>query len=211
MTAVKICGLTRERDVSLACELGASLLGFNFSGLSPRRIGMDAARRLSRVAGPEASKVGVFVRETREQILEAVEEASLDLVQIHRDVAEEEVDGLPVPILAVVRIANGSVPIPSAGVLKRCRALLFDTASARKTGGTGETFDWSVVANRTFPAPFFLAGGLRPENVAAAIRRARPAGVDVASGVESEPGIKDAGLLKRFFEEVHAADRRSDG
>lgn len=210
MTAVKICGLTRERDVVLACELGASFVGFNFSADSPRRIDVDAARRLARETDGRASRVGVFVHESSAEIRAAVDAASLDLVQIHREIADEDLDGLSVPILAVVRVADGPLRIPSLAVLERCRALLFDTASASRRGGTGETFDWTVVADRPFPAPVFLAGGLRPDNVGAAVRRTRPAGVDVASGIESGPGVKDPELMRRFFQEVRRADRELD-
>jgi phosphoribosylanthranilate isomerase len=210
VTKVKICGLTREEDVVPACELGASLVGFNFSSLSPREIDLATGKRLARSAAAGALRVGVFVRESIDRISDAVAGASLDLVQIHRELSEEDLASLPVPVIAVAPVGERGPRIPPAAVIARCRALLFDRASVLGAGGTGRPFDWNTLAGRSFPAPVFVAGGLSPETVGVAIRRVRPAGVDVASGVESQPGVKDPERMRRFFEEVIAADRDQD-
>ncbi|MEP7131553.1 MAG: phosphoribosylanthranilate isomerase [Acidobacteriota bacterium] len=208
MTDVKVCGLTRAQDVALACELGARYLGFNFSSASPRRLTLDTARRLADAAPPGVARVGVFVDEGPEEMRQAAEAARLDFVQLHRRLRSEDIDAAPRPIFAVARIGKGS-PLPGAGgPLARCRAILFDTAVAGMPGGTGETFDWELVAGTRWPVPVFLAGGLSPENVGAAIERVRPAAVDVASGVESALGIKDSEKMARFFRAVEEVDAR---
>jgi phosphoribosylanthranilate isomerase len=210
-TEIKICGLTRPEDVALACELGARWLGFNFAAESPRRLGLDRARELAlaSLASPGTGRVGVFVRESLEEIRSAVDAASLDAVQVHRALLAQDVKDIPRPVFAVVRVAGAPLEVPAAGSLERCRAVLFDSASASGDGGTGRAFDWSILDGRRWPVPFFLAGGLTPENVGAAVARLRPAGVDVASGVESAPGIKDRERMVRFFEAVKEADERS--
>lgn len=206
MTAVKICGLTRRQDVALACAIGASAVGFNFAAESPRRVTPAVARELSRAAAPGMLRVGVFVSERLREIREAIEAAKLDLVQLHRPLLREDLDALSVPVIAVVRVGPAGPDLPPADLLGRCRALLFDTLSAGRPGGTGESFDWRAIAGRQFALPILLAGGLDPDNVAQAVRRVRPWAVDVASGVETAPGVKDPEKLRRFFEAVRRAD-----
>jgi len=203
MTAVKVCGLTREEDVALACELGARWLGFNFASASPRRVDPDRARAIAAVAPGSAVRVGVFVEETADEIRRAIEAASLDAVQLHRPLAAADLD-LPRGVFAVVSVGEGALAVPPKEDLARCRAVLFDSAS----GGSGLPFDWARVDGGPWPVPVLLAGGLTPENVGRAIERLRPAGVDVASGVESSPGIKDAARMRRFFRAVEEADAR---
>jgi phosphoribosylanthranilate isomerase len=206
MTQVKICGITREEDVALACALGASYVGLNFAAASPRRLFIESARRLSRAAGPGVARVGVFVHEPPEEIRRTVEEAELDLVQIHRPLLPRDLERLPCPVVAVARVSeNGAEAAPSE-LLARCRLLLLDTWGTDLPGGTGQTFDWSLLADRSWPIPLILAGGLTPENVFDAILRVRPRAVDVASGVETSPGIKDEARMRRFFEAVRRAD-----
>jgi phosphoribosylanthranilate isomerase len=209
MTQVKICGLTRAEDVELACALGASYVGINFAAKSPRRVTPGQSRDLSRAVRPGALRVGVFVDETYDQISEAVEAAGLDLAQIHRELREEDLERVLVPVVAVARVRGAAAPIPGPALLGRCRAILFDTAAAGRNGGAGIRFDWRLLDGKTFPVPLFLAGGLDPDNVSEAIARVRPAAVDVASGIESSPGIKDRRKMERFFEEVARADGRA--
>lgn len=208
MTQVKICGLTRAEDVRLACELGADYLGFNFASISPRRVSPKAARALADAADAEVLRVGVFVDEDHDSIVQAVEEARLDLVQLHRPVEEAELASLPRPLMAVALVSGSGAELPADTVLAHCRSLLVDSAGAGRAGGTGQRFDWALVARRTYPVPVFLAGGLDPDNVAQAIELVRPAGVDVASGVERAPGIKDPDRMRRFFRAVREADAR---
>ncbi len=209
MTGIKICGLTRESDVDLACALGAAYVGFNFSTLSPRRVTIDRARELARATRPEAARVGVFVRESAAEIGAAAEAAGLDLVQIHRPLSAQDLHRSPVPVIAVMGVSPEGAEAPPPELLARCRSVLCDTSRPGLPGGTGTIFDWDCLAGQTWPVPLILAGGLTPENVAEAIARVRPSAVDVASGVESSPGIKDENRMRRFFEAVRRADASS--
>jgi phosphoribosylanthranilate isomerase len=203
MTAVKICGLTREEDVALAGELGARWVGLNFAKGSSRRVDLPRGRALAAQAPAGVIRVGVFVDESAEQIRRAIDEVPLDAVQLHRPLRPEDLD-LPRPILAVVAVSGDDVPAPPAEELGRCQAVLFDAPR----GGGGKAFDWSVLEGRNFAAPVLLAGGLDADNVGGAIARVRPAGVDVASGVESSPGVKDPARMREFFRAVYEADAR---
>jgi phosphoribosylanthranilate isomerase len=209
VTAVKVCGLTRPEDVRLACELGAAYVGFNFSALSPRRVDAGRARELAAAAAAGTARVGVFVDEDPEAIRHAIGLARLHFVQLHRDLGPGDLDAVPLPVIAVVRMAAGGAAPPAPELLERCAALLFDAAVPGQPGGTGRQFDWRLLEGRRFPVPFFLAGGLDGENVGEAIRRVRPDAVDVASGVESAPGVKDPARLRRFFDAVREADAGS--
>jgi len=205
VTEVKICGLTRESDVAAACSLGAAYLGFNFSATSLRRVTPERARDLAAAVSGAARRVGVFVEEGYSEIENAIEAASLDLVQLHRTLRAEDLQRIPRPVLAVAH-AGREEEIPPGTLLDRCAGILFDTDAAGVAGGTGIPFDWYLVEGRTWPVPLFVSGGLRPENVAESIRRTRPTAVDVASGVESSPGVKDRDRMRRFFDAVRKAD-----
>lgn len=209
MTEVKVCGLTRLEDVALACELGAAYLGFNFAAVSQRRVTAAEGRRLSDAAAPGVSRVGVFVGESYEMIAQLCDAARLDLVQLHRELSAEDVRRVPRPVIAVTRVSAAGATVPAADLLASCRALLFDAAAPGHAGGAGVAFDWRSIEGRSFPVPFFLAGGLTPENVGEAVARVRPPAVDVASGVESSPGVKDRGRMTRFFEAVRRADAQA--
>lgn len=204
MTAVKICGLTRVEDAAAACELGAAYVGFNFAAASPRRVAPERAAELAAACAPGVLKVGVFVDENPETIARAVAAAGLDLVQLHRRLTEEDVEAAPVPVIAVARFSGGGFAVPRHEILVRCHAVLFDPSE-----GAGQPIDPAGVEEASWPVPALVAGGLTPETVGALIRRLRPAGVDVASGVESAPGIKDRGKLERFFAAVREADAQA--
>jgi phosphoribosylanthranilate isomerase len=205
VTDVKICGLTRESDVEAACNLGAAYVGFNFSAVSPRRVAPDRARDLAAAVSGTVRRVGVFVEEGYAEIEDAISAASLDLVQLHRTLRAEDLRRIPRPVLAVAH-AGREEEIPPGTLLDRCAGILFDTDATGLAGGTGVPFDWYLVEGRTWPVPLFVSGGLRPENVGESIRRTRPSAVDVASGVESSPGVKDTDRMRRFFDAVRRAD-----
>lgn len=209
MTEVKICGLTRPEDVSLACELGAAYVGFNFASVSQRRVTVADGRRLSDAAAPGVARVGVFVGESYESIAQICDAARLDLVQLHRALLPDDMLRVPRPVIAVARVGPAGVPLPPAAMLAGCRALLLDAAVPGRSGGTGATFDWSALEGLHVPVPFFVAGGLDADNVGEAVARLHPPGVDVASGVESAPGIKDRDRMARFFEAVRRSDAAS--
>lgn len=209
MTDVKICGLTRPEDVELACSLGAAYVGFAFAAGSPRRVSLETARELASVTAPGVLRVGVFIDESPSRISEAIDAGRLDLLQIHRTLRPDDLDRAARPVIAVARVLVAAPEVPPEHLLARCRALLFDTAYAGRLGGTGRSFDWSLLEKRSWPVPVFLAGGLNASNVFDAIGKVRPAVVDVASGVEHSPGVKDRPRLRRFFEEVRRADGKT--
>ncbi|HYC93225.1 MAG TPA: phosphoribosylanthranilate isomerase [Thermoanaerobaculia bacterium] len=190
MTKVKICGITRAEDAELAIELGAAYLGFIFVKESPRYV--EHAPRTSGV-----KRVGVFRGATPDEIAHVAERERLDLVQVH-DVgrASARLDGLkPVLRLPMIRALHVHDVLPDTTT--DADYLLFDTG-----GGTGRTFDWNLLAHYKSTKPFFLAGGIHPGNVAEAIEKTRPYAIDVASGVEERPGIKDHRKLKALFEAI---------
>jgi phosphoribosylanthranilate isomerase len=209
VTEVKICGLTLPEDVRLACELGAAYVGFNFAAISQRQVTVAEGRRLSDAAAPGVARVGVFVGESYEAIGQICDAARLDLVQLHRALLPDDVLRVPRPVIAVARVGAAGVPVPPAAMLQGCRALLFDAAVPGHPGGTGTTFDWTALAGLRIPVPFFLAGGLDADNVGEAVTRVHPPAVDVASGVESTPGVKDRDRMARFFEAVRRSDAAS--
>ena len=203
MTAVKICGLTRAEDVAVACELGAAILGFNFAASSPRRISPERAREIAEAAPSDVVRAGVFVAEPREDVARVVREARLQIVQLHRAIDDDDLSAFGADVVPAVRMESGRSGLPREEILKRCRAILWDSSTGR-----GRTPDWSSIERAgELPVPVFVAGGLDADSVGDVIRRLRPAGVDVASGVESSPGIKDRRKLDRFFEAVRMADR----
>jgi phosphoribosylanthranilate isomerase len=205
VTRVKICGLTRAADVDAACRLGAAWVGFNFAASSPRRVTPERARPLAAAVSGDVRRVGVFLDEGYAEIEDAIGAASLDVVQLHRTLRAEDLAWIPRPVLAVAH-AGREEEIPPGTLLDRCAGILFDTDVAGLAGGTGVPFDWYLVGGRTWPVPLFVSGGLTSENVADSILRTRPSAVDVASGVESSPGVKDPDRMRRFFDAVRRAD-----
>jgi phosphoribosylanthranilate isomerase len=200
VTSIKVCGLTRASDVELCRALGAEYLGFNFSAKSPRRVDADRLPELMAASG-DARRVGVFVDEPGLQVRQAVAAMKLDAVQVHRELVPSDLE-LGCPIIAVAHVSGGAARLPEPSLLVRCRAILFDTSDGARPGGTGIAFDWSLLAGRRLPVPFGIAGGLNAGNVGRAIAVARPDFVDVASGVESSPGVKDHGKIRAFFAAV---------
>ncbi|NTW47003.1 MAG: phosphoribosylanthranilate isomerase [Chlorobaculum sp.] len=215
MTKIKICGITRMEDALEAALWGADALGFNFSASSPRRIDAEAARAIIARLPPLVTPVGVFVEQSPEEIVDLCRYCGLQIAQLHSDEYNAETT-LRIEGFRVIRVFR---PGPGFAVSQvrefaeatGCRSFLFDAYSPVAAGGTGESIE-----ARTAVALFeetrdvgwaFLAGGLKPENVADAMRLARPWGVDTASGVESAPGIKDALKMRRFVEAVREADR----
>jgi phosphoribosylanthranilate isomerase len=202
MTLVKICGLTRPEDVALACALGARYVGFNFAQSSPRRVSAEAARTLADAAAEGVLRVGIFQSESDEAIDRAVALARLDLVQLHRTLTREDLDRSPVPVIAVVRESRDGDGIPDPELLRRCHAVLLDASEGR-----GRPLDPLRARTVGWPVPVFVAGGLDADSVGPVIRALKPAAVDVATGAESAPGIKDRDKLARLFDAVREADR----
>ena len=202
MTRIKICGLTRPQDAVFAAQQGADFLGLIFVESSPRYLEPEQAAdivRAVRESGSEAKTVGVFRDASNEYIRQIADVAGLDLVQLHGSESEEDIAGLGLPAIRSLRVGD---TLPDTHATPTAAWLLFDTYDERRIGGTGRRFDWSLLALYERSKPFFLSGGLTPENVVAAISLVRPDAIDLSSGVESEPGIKDHDRMARLFERV---------
>ena len=212
MVRVKICGITRLEDARLAVELGADALGFNFFEGSPRCLTpRDAWNILRRLPAPLAT-VGVFVNWDSAPVVTLARSLRLGAVQLHGD------EGPPVtaacaktvPVIKAFGTAQG-VSLTTLRAHRAASAFLLDSAQdktgPRSYGGTGRLADWGIAGRAARIYPVVLAGGLTPENVREAILAVRPFAVDVASGIESRPGVKDSGKLRAFLSEVARANR----
>jgi phosphoribosylanthranilate isomerase len=199
---IKVCGLTRPEDAAAAEAAGVDALGVIFAARSKRRVDVAQARRVLASTGPFVARVGVFVDAPVEEVLAAVRGARLGVVQLHGRVDAAAVAALSVHV-AVVRAVRWAPGFdPAATDLGPVAALHVDGPEP----GSGVAFDWDEAAASLAGVPrWVLAGGLTPANVGSAIARLRPHGVDVASGVEAAPGIKDADKLRAFVAAVRAA------
>lgn len=197
-TKVKICGITNPADAQAAVEAGADVLGFIFYEKSPRYVPLVNAAAISRPLAPFIMRVGVFVNAPEEFVLSAIRECGLTLLQFHGDESPEFCGRFGIMTMKAFRVHGLETldQIPKYAT----DAYLLDAYSSTTLGGTGEKFNWDLaVEAQRFGKPIFLAGGLTAENVAGAIRKVRPFGVDVSSGVESAPGIKDHAKIKAFI------------
>lgn len=212
---IKICGITSPDDALLAARAGADALGLNFFPPSPRFVRSDIAREIVGVlSGKPVLKVGLFVNHPPEAVLRIYDDLALDLIQLHGDEPPEYLRRLGTrPVMRALRVGPAGLG-PVIEYLAQCARLrampelvLLDTDAGKSYGGSGQTGDWSVLAEypRQELPPVVLAGGLNPGNVAEAIRAVRPAAVDVASGVESSPGRKSAELVIQFVALARAA------
>jgi phosphoribosylanthranilate isomerase len=197
---IKICGITNLDDALLAVELGADALGFIFYPPSKRAVTVPVAADICNALPPFVSKVGVFVDELEYEIEKALSECLLTGLQFHGDEPPGFCQKFPAKSIKAIRVKDAGSLV--AAQEYDVDALLLDTYTATESGGTGKTFDWALAkkAQELLTPPIILSGGLNPANVAEAIRQVQPYAVDVASGVEREPGRKDPEKLRRFFE-----------
>jgi phosphoribosylanthranilate isomerase len=201
MTKIKICGIKTVKDALAAVEAGADLIGFNFYPKSPRYIDVGICRDIMSVMRRYgyATYVGVFVNASVEEIYATIETCGLGLAQLHGDETPEMVSALNGKAFKAFR----GIPSDVTGYERNdAPALLVDAAVKGVYGGSGVTADWSAAAEMAKKYPLLLAGGLTPENVADAVRQVKPWGVDVASGVESTAGVKDAAKMSAFVKAV---------
>lgn len=199
-TRVKICGITRRQDAEFAIEMGADALGLVFYAPSPRAVTIAQAAEICRGLPPFVSIVGLFVNAHSAEIDATLEQVQLDLLQFHGDESAHYCEQFARPYMKAVRMQRpDDLPI-AAGDFQKASALLLDSYQTGVPGGTGQTFDWSMIT--PIDKPLVLAGGLSAENVAAAIRQIRPYGVDVSGGVESAKGIKSNEKIHAFMQEV---------
>jgi phosphoribosylanthranilate isomerase len=198
---VKICGITRAKDADLAIGLGASALGFVFWPNSPRYVSAESAKAIAATVPANVLKVGVFVDQPVEEVARIMDEVGLDVAQLHGHESPEYCRELKRTVFKSVAITdNGSTKIDDfdADVV-----LLVDAHDPARFGGTGKTVNWDSAREIAATRRTILAGGLNAANIKLAVRSVRPYGVDVSSGVESSPGVKDPNRLRTFFEALH--------
>jgi len=202
MVEVKICGLTTVDDAVRCGELGADAIGLNFWAGSPRRVDVAKALEIVEAVADRATIVGVFVDFTLDRVREILQETGIPWAQLHGDEPPELLAKLLPQAYKAIGVRDGS-----AVELARSypgEHILLDASVPGMPGGTGRTFDWEIAATVAQERKLTLAGGLTPDNVAEAVRVVQPFRVDVASGVESAPGLKDPGLVRRFIEAARA-------
>jgi len=199
---IKVCGITRISDARHAIEQGATALGFVLWPKSPRAVTVDRAAEIIAELPSHVMAVGVFVNEPVDSIRSAAEHARLTAVQLHGDEPPAYADALDWPVIRAVTV--GEIDL-AADTWSADTALLVDNIDPVRRGGTGEAVDWARAAGVAKTRKVVLAGGLTPENVATAIRAVHPFGVDVSSGVESAPGVKDLDKVTQFISNARLA------
>jgi len=206
-TRVKVCGLTRLEDARLAVALGADAIGVVFWERSPRRVSPDQAQVLCRHLPPFVTRVGVFVNTSPGEVQAIVDHAGLDAVQLHGDEDISMYLAVRARLVKAVTMDDEGADA-AAGKLPPAVTPLVDATDRERRGGTGRLADWRRAAALAAVRPVILAGGLTAENAAQAIAEVRPWALDVSSGVEDAPGIKNAGKLQAFFDAVRATEGR---
>ena len=196
MTAIKICGITRLEDAEAAVAFGANALGFVLWRQSPRHASLEAMQRIAAFLPPYVVKVGVFVNPSAGDISQAAA-SGIQLAQIHGDVPAWPGGRPPLPVIRAVHLGASGVESIEPPVADA--TIHLDAHDPERHGGTGKTVDWTRAALVARLRRVVLAGGLTPDNVAQAIGTVRPYAVDVASGVEASPGVKDHELMRRFI------------
>ena len=212
-TRVKICGLTTLQDARFASGAQADFLGFIFYPKSKRYIKPNKAGAIVHwVEGP--SCVGVFVDQPGDEVNEIARSTGVEYVQLHGDESREYCMKMEKPVIKTIRINE---EVTSEELAEKVNYyhdvvhyLMFDTKVDHLEGGTGETFDWNIISNVAGDIPFFLAGGLNAENIRKAMDEVKPFAIDVASGVEMEPGVKDYEKMEALFDEIYSVWEEQD-
>ncbi|NVN90745.1 MAG: phosphoribosylanthranilate isomerase [Desulfuromonadales bacterium] len=197
MVKVKICGITNHDDAQLAVSSGADALGFVFYDPSPRSVSPEQARDIIRQLPPFIQTVGLFVNEALTAVNDIADACGLDIIQLHGEESPDYCAGVKRRVLKALRVRDETSLEPMAGYPDAM--FLLDAWSPNARGGTGQTFNWDIAAQVAESHRIVLAGGLTTANIAAAISQVRPYAVDVSSGVESRPGIKDADKIREFI------------
>ena len=195
---MKICGITQTDDAAAAVECGAAALGFVFWPGSPRCIDPYRARAIVATLPPFVTPVGVFVNQPVDYVSRVASMVRLGAVQLHGDETAAYAADIATPVIKAVTVADSQLAAWPSRTL-----LLVDVHDPEKRGGTGRTVDWSAAAGIATQRHILLAGGLTPDNVAEAVASVRPFGIDVSSGVERSPGVKDHRRLRALFEAVY--------
>jgi phosphoribosylanthranilate isomerase len=204
-TAVKICGITRVEDALAAAHAGAHAIGMIFYPGSPRLVSHEIARRVVDALPAFVTPVALFVDAKRAEVERVVAEVKPQLLQFHGAETADFCESFGIPYIKAARVRQGVDLLQYARRYPSAKGLLLDAFADGSHGGTGSTFDWTLIPDQ-LPLPLILAGGLNQDNVADAIRRVRPWAVDVSSGVEAAKGIKDAAKIAAFIRGARNAD-----
>lgn len=207
-TRIKICGITNHEDAANAVASGADALGFNFFKGSTRYISPGKAAEICAQVPAFVATVGLFVNEPLADVNRIIGSLRLGLVQFHGDETPEYCDSVGHPYMKALRAMNRDQIKVEAQSFETAQAILVDTVTEGQFGGTGKTFDWSMLPD--LGKPVVLAGGLDATNVGAAIAATHPYAVDVSGGVERSRGVKDVAKMKKFVEAVQSADRSNN-
>jgi phosphoribosylanthranilate isomerase len=207
-TRIKICGLRDAATAALAAEAGADAIGIVFHPPSPRHASLEEARAVAGALPAFVQAVGLFVNAPEARVREVLAAVPLSLLQFHGDEEPAYCAGFGLPWLKGVRVGAGTDLLECRRRFTGAAALLLDASVPGEYGGTGASFDWSLVP-RGFASRIVLSGGLTPANVGGAVAAVRPWAVDVSSGVESSRGVKDAALIQEFVRSVKDADART--
>jgi len=205
MTRIKCCGMTRVEDARLAAQYGADAIGVIFTARSRRRVDIARAKDICAALPPFVSTVALFMDDDAAYVRDVLREVQPDLLQFHGDESDEWCAQFGHRYLKAIAMGEGAAALPRLREYPRAAGLLLDGHGLGEAGGTGKAFDWSLMP-ADVGQPLILAGGLTAQNVAHAIRVAQPWAVDVSSGIESAPGIKDPAKMYAFIEAV-----RQDG
>lgn len=200
---IKICGFTNAQNANQAAMLGIDAIGLVFYDQSPRNVGVETALQIVNALPPFINRVGLFVNADSSFIDEVLCEVPLDTLQFHGDESVAECSQYAMPFIKALRVNQDTNIIKMAEEYHQASGLLLDAFNKDTYGGTGESFDWSL-AKVDIDLPIILAGGLNPNTVADAVSQVNPYAVDVSSGVESEPGIKDIDKIRKFIQRANA-------
>ena len=203
-TKIKICGITNLQNAREACELGIDALGFVFFSESPRYIEPKKARAIINLLPSFILRVGLFVNSTKEEVLSAISESRVNMLQFHGDEDENFCNQFNLPYIKAISLKDGINLLEYCQLFASSSAILIDTYSQKMRGGTGKTFNWDLIP-KELPLPLIIAGGLDSKNVSSLINSVKPYGVDVSGGVELDKGIKDYNMMKNFVLGVHNA------
>jgi phosphoribosylanthranilate isomerase len=195
---IKICGVTTVADAHMCTTAGADAIGLNFWRPSKRFVEVAQASAIARALPRDVLKIGVFVDAPRREIEGVIDAVGLDAIQLHGHETPQDCCGFAVKVIKAISMRPGSESAAALAERYAADFILLDAEAGERRGGSGKSFDWRQAVG-VAPGRLFLAGGLRPDNVAEAVRVVAPYAVDVASGVESAPGTKDAGLVKEFI------------
>ena len=201
-TRLKICGITNRQDATACVDLGVDLLGFNFYSGSPRFISIEGSRAIIQEIPSTTKSVGILVRPKRTDVIQAISQSGVDMVQLFEPVDFSDFSEIPVPVINVKRIAGS---ISQNFELTGAAMILLDTYSPGELGGSGNAFDWSLIPDSISRDRLVLAGGITLENVKDALDQVKPAVIDVASGAEIAPGKKDLEKVTRLLDIVRGS------